>query len=263
MGQSKNSADKMQATALTAHGVCENYVEDNRLLSFEKALLMERGMLDAVCEATARGQRYLHVSLWQSEQAIILPSGMSRREGIAAASQFSGRSGWPVYERDTGGDVTPQFGGVVNISMGFALYGEQRNIAAAYGRLTDPLIAFLKSEHGIDAYLASVKGAFCDGSHNLVVAGKKLAGTAQRWRLVKQGADQMPATGVLGHIVLLCGGELSGALSATNSFFEAAGIDRRIDPAVHVTLADLVREGSEPADVSRRLIAFMDNGSWQ
>ena len=253
----------MLVSASTEKGLCSNYTEGDQTLSFSSALFMERRMLHDICEAIGRGERAPYQSaVWQTEQSIVLPSGMSQRTGISAASQKSRLNGWPVHERDTGGDVTPQFSGVLNISIGFPLFTEQRNIATAYHVLTEPLIAFLRQEFSIESYLASVKGAFCDGAHNIVVGGKKLAGTAQRWRIVPGVGDQSQKTAVLGHIAILCEGELDGPLHATNTFFEDAGIDRRVDESVHVTIAELAKQKNcLPKTIAHELSAFL-NERW-
>lgn len=237
------------------------------LLTFADALAMERRMLECL-GGTGEGER-LHAAVWQTQRSIILPSGMSRRPGIEAAARTSESAGWPVFERFTGGDVTPQFDGVLNVSLGFVLSGKERNIQAAYRRLTDPLITFLKNELGIAAYTSSVDGAFCDGAYNLVVGGRKLAGTAQRWRVIKSppkdmgleadaDADSLQKTAVLGHAALLLGHDLDDALKATNAFFAAWGSERRVDHAAHVRIADLAGDpASEPGLFASRLARFM------
>ncbi|KUO57289.1 MAG: hypothetical protein APF80_09105 [Alphaproteobacteria bacterium BRH_c36] len=232
-------------------------------LTFADALAMERRMLE--CIGATDEEARLRAAVWQTQRSIVLPSGMSRRPGIDVAERASEIAGWPVFERFTGGDVTPQFEGVLNISLGFALSGSERNIEAAYRRLTDPLVTFLKNEFGIHAYTSSVDGAFCDGAFNLVVEGRKLAGTAQRWRLVKSQPVNVDAdaltpqrTAVLAHAALLLGHDLDNALKATNAFFAAWGSDRRVDSAAHVTIADLAgAPARDHADFASRLAGFL------
>ncbi len=231
---------------------CRDLTRRDRPFGFDEAMEVEQSLLASAAESARLGEERLTIALWETEQAIVLPSGMSRRDGIADASHRSGESGWPVYERRTGGDVTPQFAGVLNISMGFPLYGRDRNIPEAYRRLTDPLVTFIDHAFGISSSTASVEGAFCDGTYNLVIDGRKIAGTAQRWRqLPTTGANELPATAVMAHAALLCGGDLPGALTAVNRFFDWTPIGRRVNPAVHVTLADLVgREKGTPEAVA-------------
>lgn len=199
------------------------------------------------------------IVLWRTPQALIVPSGMPRIEGFEGAARASAVSGWPVYERDTGGDLTPQFDGILNLSMAFCVGEGERNIAAAYGRLIAPVLAFLREDIGIDAYASSVRGAFCDGAHNIVVDGRKLAGTAQRWRLMPERAGEASLTRVLGHIAIVCGGNLDGALDAVNAFYSNCGIDRRVVREAHITLQEAA--GGQPAhaeEIARRLAYFID-----
>ncbi|MBU2581310.1 MAG: lipoate--protein ligase family protein [Alphaproteobacteria bacterium] len=230
------------------------------VVAFGDALAMERAMLDGLANpAEVRDEQVVLAAIWQTERAIILPSGMSRRDGVAEAARRCAAAGWPVHDRATGGDVTPQFDGVLNISLGFVLSGTDRNIKAAYERLTAPLIGFLKREFGIVAYTSSVDGAFCDGAYNLVVGGRKLAGTAQRWKAIKALHDAEPQeTAVLAHAAVLLGGELDAALTAANEFFAAWGSERRINPSAHVTIAELAGgQAGEPHSFARSLAAFL------
>ncbi len=143
--------------------------------------------------------------------------------------------------------LTPQFSGMLNLSMSFTLKDDERNIAAAYGRLTQPIIAFLKDEFAIDSYASSIAGAFCDGAHNVAIDGRKLAGTAQRWRLMTQTPDRPSVTRVLGHIAVVCSGDLDSALDAVNGFYRAAKMDREVVRDAHISLHELIgREAAQP-----------------
>lgn len=242
--------------------VCKNHLQFGRWLDFAEAMAMERQLLDDATTAARHGERSTFISLWQTEKSIVLPSGMLRRGGLNGVVAALEGKGWPVYERDTGGDLTPQFDGVLNISMAFPMFGRERNIAQAYARLTSPLIAFLKHHFGLMANTASVAGAFCDGAHNLVFEGKKLAGTAQRWRPVSSRATACGATAVLAHAALLCNGDLSEALATGNSFFAISGIDRRIDPSVHVTMSELVGdEQGTPREFARSFAEWVQTNA--
>lgn len=242
---------------------CTNHVAAAPPLSFAEALALERALLaDAARSATA-SIPLRSVALWQTEQALILPSGMLRREAYDRAASSFKNLGWPLHERDTGGDLTPQFDGILNVTMTFVLKGGERSIATAYRRLTDPLIDHLARDYGIAASTASVVGAFCDGAYNIVVAGRKLAGTAQRWRLVSTPVSEpggcQGATAVLAHAAILCSGDLAAALEAGNALLEAAGEARRISPSVHVRLADLAgSDHGTPSALAGALEAYFN-----
>ena len=262
--------------------LARNGLAAGELISFKTAQALERQMLsrtktaasgapacEPACEpaspettGAALDGRLLDrhgIVLWRTPQALIVPSGMPKIEGFAAAARASDNSGWPVYERDTGGDLTPQFDGILNLSMTFCVGEGERNIAAAYGRLIAPVLAFLREDMGIEGYASSVRGAFCDGAHNIVVDGRKLAGTAQRWRLMPERAGEANVTRVLGHIAIVCGGNLGGALDAVNAFYSSCGIDRRVVREAHITLQEAAGGKPAPAEaIARRLADFID-----
>ncbi|CRX29231.1 Lipoate-protein ligase A [Pseudomonas aeruginosa] len=94
----------------------------------------------------------------------------------------------------------PQSPGVLNIALSYALGpgdNEQTRIETAYLRLCQPICDWLR-ERGLDAGVGAVAGSFCDGRYNVTLDGRKLAGTAQRWR--RNGAGR-PV--VLAHAALL------------------------------------------------------------
>ena len=205
-------------------------------------------------------------AIWRTPQALIVPRGMPGRANFDAAAAGAEEQGWPVFERDTGGDLTPQTPGIVNLSLVFRMDGDRPSIETAYRRLTAPVLAFLKSEFGLDATTQAVPGAFCDGAYNIAVGGKKLGGTAQRWRLltakdvapaVADGAAHTPATpasAVLAHVALLCTIDLAPAIGMLNTFYRDLGLERRVDLDKHVTLAALTGDArADPAAVAAQL----------
>ncbi|MGL4396421.1 MAG: lipoyl protein ligase domain-containing protein [Hyphomicrobium sp.] len=223
------------------------------LISFDEAIAAERAALSAItAEPEGSPVRCL---LWRTPQAIIVPRGMPSRAGFDAARVTAGRFGYTLFERDTGGDLTPQCPGVVNLSMIFNLRHAKPSLAEAYHRLTAPIVAFLDDAFAIKARVASIPGAFCDGAYNVAVGDDKLAGTAQRWRL---SANGQIGVGVLAHAAIMCTNDLDHSVDAMNAMYPDLGIDRRIDRARHVRLADLI--GSEQASahhVAARLQAYL------
>ncbi len=213
-------------------------------VSFSDALALERSLLAEVRDAGAGQARAL---VWRTPRAIIVPRGLPSRGYFDKARATVEALGYPVYERDTGGDLTPQDPGVVNLSLCFMLAGEEASIAHAYGRLTAPVLAFLRETYGIEGHAASIPGAFCDGAYNIAVDTLKLGGTAQRWKLLG-GEGAMRRVGVLAHVALMASNELDGAIGALNAFYAASGTERRIERARHVTLAELI--GGDRADAS-------------
>lgn len=194
----------------------------------------------ALLERVVQGQQDSGLFLWRCEQSLVVPRSLGRRPAFDHACAALQAQGWPVVVRDTGGDLTPQAPGLINVAIAFRQRREPGAIHASYQRLCQPLIECLK-DLGIEAYCASVEGAFCNGDYNLVVAGRKLAGTAQRWRKMAShtgaAADEFA---VLAHAVILCDENLPALWQAGNRFYGACDMVDRIDPALHVSLAELL-----------------------
>ena len=186
-----------------------------------------------------------------------MPRGLPSRDYYPKACAAAQALGFALHERDTGGDLTPQSEGVVNLSLAYRLDGKQASIADAYVALTGPVLAFLKSAYGISARTASIPGAFCDGAYNVAIGDKKLAGTAQKWKLLGGEGDTRRVS-VLGHIAIMASNDLAPALDALNAFYEAGGSERRVRPDRHVTLADVLGPArADAAWVARDLAEFL------
>lgn len=200
----------------------------------------------ALLESVVQGERPSGTLLWRCEQALVVPRRLSHRPAFAQASETLEAEGWPVVVRDTGGDLTPQAPGLINVALAFRQRRTPGAIRDSYLRLCQPLIDCLQ-DAGIDAYCASVQGAFCDGDYNLVVDGRKLAGTAQRWRKMAShtgaAADEFA---VLVHAVILCDENLAPLWQAGNRFYAECGMTERIDPALHLSLAELLPASPYP-----------------
>ena len=226
----------------------------DELLSFETALQRERELLAGL----GRGEHTPRFLVWRTPQALIMPRGMGTKPGVKDAAAEMAHQGWPVHERDTGGDLSPQSPGIVNLSLAFRDDSASPSIARAYVRLIEPVNRFLSNEFGIEATAAAVAGSFCDGAYNVVAGGRKLGGTAQRWRMIRM-ADGAGGADVLAHVALLCSLELVEAVCAINTFYALCGIEKRVEAERHVTLADLAGpERARPTVVAATLGRFLE-----
>ena len=224
------------------------------VVSFDEAQQRERELLAG---AGGLSPGMAQVLVWRTARSIIVPRGMPSKDRYDVAVRAMTDRGFPVYERDTGGDLTPQSPGMINLSMVFRLDGASPNIKGAYLRLVQPVIEFLRHQYDLAADVCAVPGAFCDGAYNIAYQGKKLAGTAQRWRLIGgEGPSRQAA--VLGHVALMADVDLVPAIDALNAFYAVAGIDRHIELDKHITVARLVgRDAPAPADVALELSRFI------
>jgi len=80
--------------------------------------------------------------------------------------------------------------------------------------------------------LGEVEGAFCDGRFNVNLDGRKMVGTAQRWRQSKGG--QRPVG--LVHGALLLDNERDSMVGAVNAFNQACGLEQRCRAESHIAL---------------------------
>lgn len=205
------------------------------LLTPARGLAAEQQMLARV----VNGQLAQGFMLWRSRRALVVPAAMSRLPGFTLAGERLARRGWPLVQRQTGGDLTVQSPHLLNIAMVFTLEPGPGAIDRAYRRLCQPLIEAL-AELDITAYCGSVPGAFCDGDYNLVVNGRKLAGTAQRWRKVAG----RPQQAVLAHAAMLCDEDDGELCRLTNDFYRYCQQPRRVAEDRHVTVARLLGLGA-------------------
>ena len=180
--------------------------------------------------------------IWSMPQGLVVPKSARTNPDFETAQKTMADLGWPVHIRQTGGDLTPQAPGMINISYVFAqTWSDAISIDATYKALCAPIISYLKQKHNIDAYCSAVDGAFCDGKFNIVVEGQKIAGTAQKWRHFKNDKGQK-CIAVLGHIALLGDVPLDQMINAANQFYQQANVDKIIQLANHTTLFHLIGE---------------------
>lgn len=206
------------------------------LLPFDEAMMLE----DAVLKRAVVPYSTPCCFIWSMPQCLVVPKGIAAHPEFKGASAAMKQAGWPVHVRQTGGDLTPQLPGVINISYVFSLpFNEKTCISTAYDYLCQPIMDYLLRDFGIISYCSSVDGAFCDGKYNVVIDGLKIAGTAQKWRQYK-GANDERFVAVLGHVAILGDVDLPLLIGATNEFYKACNIDRIISTENHTTLADLV-----------------------
>jgi lipoate-protein ligase A len=188
-------------------------------------LAAEMALLDAVAAGRAGASAFL----WAARApGLVLPERLTRSGRFADAAARCAATGWPVTARRTGGGITPQGPGVLNLALAFrAGPGKARSLRASYDAICTPLAEALAAL-GISATAAPVSGSFCDGDYNLAVAGRKIAGTAQRWR----------GNACLAHALILTDIDLAPAVAAVQRLSDGLGHTARFDLEMHCRLAD-------------------------
>lgn len=90
-------------------------------------------------------------------------------------------------------------------------------------------------EWGGVASVGEIDGAFCDGRYNVNLNGRKLVGTAQRWRQGLGGKRPV----VLVHGALLLDNERESMVAAVNRFNECCELEQRCRADAHIALHEV------------------------
>lgn len=203
-------------------------------LCVEAGLKAEQDLLASVCA----GEREAGVLFWQpTDRALVMPKRLARLPGFESASVELATHGWPILLRETGGEPVPQSASTVNIALVYAPLrseGDQGRIETAYQRLCQPICDLLTELGGV-ASLGEIEGAFCDGRFNVNLNGRKLVGTAQRWRQSQGG--QRPVG--LVHGALLLDNERESMVASVNRFNELCSLEPRCRAQSHIALHEV------------------------
>jgi octanoyl-[GcvH]:protein N-octanoyltransferase len=225
------------------HGIAGWQIEDDSRAGESAQQRVARDA--ALLEAVRRGEAPPSARVWENVRCLVAARSDQRLPRFAAAAEALGAAGWPVLVRESGGSAVPQGPGILCLSLAFRPEKSAPcTIESSYDALCRPLEAAL-AKLGVACSRSEVRGAFCDGRYDLAVLGRKIAGTAQRWRAGPGG----PAPGrgaLLAHAVLLVDADLGEASAAVNRFYEAAGGERRCHAAASITLREALATGGSP-----------------
>ncbi|HDZ8857807.1 TPA: protein ligase [Aeromonas dhakensis] len=192
--------------------------------------------------------------LWQAPQCLIVTRKDTRLPRYQAACEQLAAEDWPVHVRNSGGTAVPHGAGILNLSL--MLPRTTTDLAHYYRLLGAPLLALL-GEYGLEGSYDFVPGSFCDGQYNLVIGGRKVTGTAQRW--LAPGQDHEGA--VLAQAMLLVAGNVDEGTRMASRFYELADSELRFIPGTSTTLAQAIdwqgRDGELVERVRTRLTALL------
>lgn len=195
-------------------------------LDASEALAREMDLLEDVSRHPGRR----HLWFWESPKCLVAPKSLSSKPTFERAAFALEADGWPVSLRSTGGDVTPQGTGILNVSHVYATEpGEPVDLKREYDRLCTPIETAL----GAGAGRGWQPGAFCDGEFNVQLNNRKFAGTAMR---IRRGKADRKRSAILAHAIMLIEPVSIDAIEAINRFLTHLGEERRIDVDAHASL---------------------------
>lgn len=211
-------------------------------MHISSGLDLEHSLLDQVL----KGDAQCGYALWRSKQALVVPKSATHRENFEQACDFCETQGWPVVVRSTGGELTPQNEGFINLSIVLKCKKNQLSIKDSYQVICQAIIQWL-GQYGIKGSCSSIDGAFCDGEFNVVIDGKKLVGTAQRWKKITNPAvrDDGSDMALLMHAVILCDGDLPSMWNISNAFYKTCNLKPFIVDNKHIALSQVLNDHGE------------------
>lgn len=203
--------------------------------------------------------------LWVGPQSLVVPRSYRRHSGFEAARAHFAAEGWPVHVRPSGGGLVPQGPGILNLSLAYAVQGLLSDWAEPVYRHLCELLRGALLSLGLVTHWQAVQGSFCDGRFNLAWSNpsgapaspaRKIAGTAQYWRVLPAEGAAPRRHAVLAHAVLLVDADLAAANARANAFEQAIASGRRYDPARTVSVAEALWPKTVPAlmDEVQRLL---------
>lgn len=193
-------------------------------------LRAEEDLFDRFCRYPTDVER---LSLWTQTACLVTTPMASRIQGFDSAAGWSALQGWPVHLRKSGGTTVFHSPEVLCVTFLFEGRGDGFGIDRAYRHFTTHIINALK-RLGVVASTGEAPGAPCDGRFNILVEGRKLAGTAMRTRNV---ADRIC---VLGHAAILVGPWFAEGLVAVEAFEREMGLQVSYPATSSVCLEELI-----------------------
>lgn len=201
-------------------------------MSFAQGQALEDKLLTEV----SGSRNHVAAGVWRMERCLVMPMKFGGIMNFNALSVESRSRGWPIYLRRTGGDLTPQHPGFFNFSYAFRANAmSKRTVAGAYQFLCDPLLNWIATLVRKEPQLGATSDSFCDGDFNINLDGRKVAGTAQRWRSAREyGAGEEFI--VLGHAVVLASGPIDPCVEIVNWFRARTATGMAVKTESHTTL---------------------------
>ena len=199
-----------------------------RFGSATAALIEEEWLLD---RSSCDGRR--RALAWVAPPALVFARREARCAGFRRGLAWAQARGLEVGVRLSGGSGVPIGPGTLNLALVAPLAPNAAlKVEEGYAELLGAARAIL-APSGLVVTAGEMPGAYCDGRFNLLAAGRKIAGTAQR---VRQG----PVPVRLAHVALSLCADTGADMDRLNGFQAAAGLPERYDPGRAASAAELL-----------------------
>jgi hypothetical protein len=141
----------------------------------EAGLARQQALADQLTSAPAAPS----LLVWRSQPALLVSRTETRLPHFDDTVADMSAAGWPVVLRKSGGGACPVGLGTVQVSMIDPVL-PLTTINGRYAVLAELLQATLR-RYRVFARTGPVAAAYCPGTYDLAVAGRKIAGMSQHW----------------------------------------------------------------------------------
>jgi len=179
----------------------------------------------------AREQVGRAIRLWTNRQCLVTTRRFSRMENFTLAASASAARGWPVHVRASGGTTVAHRPGMLNVSRYETGLAGSIDIAHHFEEFSLWLARTLRSI-GVPAATGAIDGSHCNGRFNIVVQGRKVAGTACLLR------QRHGWAGILAHATIWLDGEIDTDIAAICDFERTLGLVADYRGEAHMSISD-------------------------
>lgn len=149
--------------------------------SVEIGLARQQALADELTSQSATPS----LMAWRCQPALLVTRSETRLPHFEGAAAEMQAAGWPVSLRKSGGGACPLGLGTVQVSViEVAAPGAAMNVK--YATLAELIQTTLRT-YQIVSQTGFVAGAYCPGSYDLAVEGKKIIGMSQHWFRNRRG----------------------------------------------------------------------------
>lgn len=174
------------------------------------------------------------VRLWEAKSGLCITNKETRFPSFEKSKELCKKKGFDIAIRRSGGTAVPHGPGILNVSA-FVENRGPRNIRHSYEKFCQSLQMSL-TELGVHSDIGTAQNSFCDGDYNILVEGKKVIGTSQRWIKSSMTDNWI----VLNHAVILLDVSTKDITDTVNFFYSEARSDVVLTPLNIISLSDIL-----------------------